>query len=206
MIRSRRHVLYLAAPALLYVALLVVVAALYVQPPALGWIGLGVVAAVAAALTAAAVLLFPRTRTNPAAAAPATDAARVLVLADAACSPDALCEAIAAHVSPAAADVLVVSPVLASPLHYLSGDEVHERVAAQARLDTVLAALAARNVHARGEIGVDDPLQTLDDAAPRFAATEIVVATSTPPHWLETEVVAHARELAPTVEHVVTAG
>jgi hypothetical protein len=202
MIRSRTHILLLAAPAFLYLLLLAAVAALYLHPPALGWIGLGVVALVAPALTAAAVVLFPRMRSNP--ARPARPrAARVLVLADAACTPDALCETIAAHVAPAAADVLVVSPVLASPLHYLSGDEEHERAAAQARLDAVVAALAARDVHARGELGADDPLQALDDTAPRFAATEIVLATSSTPHWLETDVVEHARTLAPTVEHVV---
>jgi hypothetical protein len=202
MIGSRSHVLYLAAPAVLYLLLLAAVAALYVHPPALGWIGLGVVALVAAVLTAAAAVLFPRTRVNPAQAA-SPGAARVLVLADATCAPDALCDTIAAHVPPAAADVLVVSPVLASPLHYLSGDEERERAAAQTRLDAVLAALSARHVRARGEIGADDPLQALDDALPRFAATEIVVATSRTPHWLETRVVEHARELAPTVERIV---
>jgi hypothetical protein len=204
MIRSRTHILVLATPAFLYLLLLGAVAALYLHPPALGWIGLGVVALVAAALTAAAVVLFPRMRSNTAQPA-APDGARVLVLADATCAPDALCDTIAAHVAPTAADVLVVSPVLASPLHYLSGDEERERAAAQARLDAVLATLAARHVRARGEIGADDPLQALDDTVPRFAATEIVLATSPTPHWLETHVVEHARELAPTVERVVAA-
>ena len=60
MTRTPRHALCLAAPAFLYLLVLGVVAAVYLQPPVLGWIAFAVVVLVAAALTAVAVVLVTR--------------------------------------------------------------------------------------------------------------------------------------------------
>ena len=62
MVRTRRRVAYLAAPAFVYLGLFAAVAALAAHPAPIVWIGLGAAAAVSAALTAAAILLVPRAR------------------------------------------------------------------------------------------------------------------------------------------------
>lgn len=196
-----RYTLYLAVPATLYLLVAGLVAALYLELPPIGWVGFGIVAAVACAVTAAAAFLFPRMRTNADPSAAPGDAT-VLVLADSSCPADRLCDALQPRLA-GARDVLVVAPVLPSPLHYLTDDERREHVEAEARLRSIVAELRARSIRARGELGADDPVQALDDALARSSAAEVVVASSPAPHWLETDLVAHARRLAPLVEEVV---
>ena len=198
---SRTAILAIGLPVAAYLALLALVAALYVQPPLVGWIGLAVVAVVGLALGAGGLVLFPRMRANVAAAvAPAPD--RLLVLADARCTGERLCDTVAARLAGRTPEVLVVAPVLAGPLHYLADDEGAEGDEAQARLDAVLAGLRARGLHAEGRVGVDDPLQSLGDALASFPAGEALVVTSTGGHWLEDELFERARRLVPVLEQV----
>ncbi|HET7568817.1 MAG TPA: hypothetical protein VFJ91_12550 [Gaiellaceae bacterium] len=201
---SRTAALAIAAPVLVYVAILALVAGFVTHPPLVGWIGLAVVAALGAALAAGLSLLFPRMRANVEPAA-APERERLLVLADASCPGERLCDTVAARIAGRRAEVLVVAPVLASPLHYLAGDEDAETREAQARLDAVLAGLRRRGLHAQGRLGSDDPLQSLGDALAGFPAGEALVVTSPAAHWLEPGLFERARRLVPVLEHVEAA-
>jgi hypothetical protein len=202
----RRTQLALAAlPVFLYVLLLVLVAALYVKPPAVGWIGLGVVAAVGVALVGAAAFLFPRMRRNVAEEAVASAENRVLVLADTGVSPQRLTDALASHVGPRAAVVHVVAPVLPSALHYLSGDEHTEEGDARRRLDSTLLHLHRAGIDATGALGADDPLQALGDALATFGAGEVLIVAHQTTHWLEDGLVEDAARLFPRVRQIVMA-
>lgn len=200
---SRTTVLVYALPVVAYLALLALVAALYVHPPLLGWIGLAVVATVGLVLGAGAVVLFPRMRANVEPAV-APEPERLLVLADARCPGDRVCETVAARLAGRNPEVFVVSPVLAGPLHYVFNDEDGEREEAQARLDAVVAGLRARGLHAEGRIGVDDPLQSIGDALVEFPAGEALVVTSAGGHWLERGLFERARRLVPVLEQIET--
>lgn len=200
---SRTAVLAIGLPVVAYLALLALVAAFYVHPPLVGWIGLAVVATVGIVLGAGALALFPRMRANVEPAATA-EPDRLLVLADARCPGERICETVAARMAGRAADVYVVAPVLAGPLHYLATDEDLEQHEASARLDAVLEGLRARGMRAEGGIGVDDPLQSLGDALARFPAGEALVVTSAGGHWLERDLFESARRLVPVLEQVET--
>jgi hypothetical protein len=123
---TRTTLLAIAAPAAAYLVLLVLVAALWVKPPLLGWIGLVVVAGVATGLTAGALVLFPRMRRNVDAVTGA-ERSRLLVLADTTCPALEIRDSIVAALAGPNPEVLVLAPVLASPLHYLADDETKER-------------------------------------------------------------------------------
>jgi hypothetical protein len=201
---SRTAVLAVALPVAAYLLILFLVALLVVQPPTLGWIGLGVVGAVGSLLAVGLLFLFPRMRTNvDAAVAPVPE--RLLVLADASCPAAAICDSVAARLAGRDPDVLVVAPVLARPLHYLADDEVHERQEAEQRLAAVLAGLRSRGLRAEGRVGVDDPLQALGDALAGFPAGEALVVTPAHAHWLEPGLFERARRLVPVLEHVEAA-
>jgi len=200
----RRTQLALAAlPAFLYVLLLVLVAALYVKPPLIGWIGLGIVGAVGVVLVAGATFLFPRMRRNVAEEASVVAPDRVLVLADTRCDPERLTAALASHVGPRAAAVHVVAPVLPSPLHYLIGDERVEEADARRRLDATLRHLRRAGIDATGALGADDPLQALGDALATFGAGEVVIVAQQTTHWLEDGLVDDAARLFPHVRQIV---
>jgi len=198
---TRTTLLTIAVPAAAYLALLVLVAALWVKPPLLGWIGLAVVAAVATAVTTGAFVLFPRMRRNVDAVEGA-ERRRLVVLADTTCPALAIRDSIAAALAGPDPEVLVVAPVLASPLHYLAGDETAERADAEARLAAVVDGLRAAGIDARGRIGDDDPVQALGDALAGFPAVEALVVTSTESHWLEGDLFERARQLVPVLQHV----
>jgi len=200
-VRATRTTVLVVVPVAVYLATLLLVAALYVHPPTLGWVGLGVVAVVALGLAAGALVLFPRMRTNADPAA-APEQRRLLVLADARCPGERLCDTVAARLAGREADVLVVAPVLASPLHYLADDEYGERHDARARLDAVVAGLRRRGLRVEGRLGDDDPLQALGDALSGFPAGEALVVTSQHGHWLEGHLFERARRLVPVLEHV----
>jgi len=193
----------IALPVFLYLALLALVASLYVHPPLLGWIGFAVVGVLGSITAAGAVVLFPRMRTNVD-VPPVPERGRLLVLADADCPADRVCNAVASHIGSGAVDVLVVAPVLASPLHYLTGVEEAERGDAESRLGAVLSGLRLRGLNAEGRIGSDDPLQSLGDALVAFPAAEALLITSND-HWLEPGLVDRARRLVPELELVHTA-
>lgn len=201
---SRIAALVIALPVLVYVAILAAVAGLVTHPPLVGWIGLAVVGAFGSVLAVGFSLLFPRMRANVEPAA-APDRERLLVLADARCPGDRICDTVAARMAGRDAEVLVVAPVLASPLHYLAGDEDAETREAQARLDVVLSGLRRRGLHVQGRLGSDDPLQSLGDALAGFPAGEALLVTSPAGHWLEPGLFERARRLVPVLEHVETA-
>jgi hypothetical protein len=201
---SRTAILAVAVPVAAYLATLSLVAALYVKPPLIGWIGFGVVGAFSCLIAAGALALFPRMRTAVDAVA-APEPARLVVLADALCPADRLCDTIAVRLAGRSPDVLVVAPVLARPLHYLADDERRERRDAESRLGAVVAALRERGLHVEGRIGADDPLQALGDALAGFPAGEALVVTSPETHWLEEGLFDRARRLVPVLEHVEAA-
>jgi hypothetical protein len=202
--RAQRLVLLAAAPVAAYLLTMTLIAALWVRPPLLGWIGLAVVTAFASLAAAAAVALFPRMRTNldPVGA---PDPRRLLVLADADCPGERLRETVTARLAGSDPEVLVVAPVLAEPLHYLAGDEAREQWEAASRLAVVVAGLRAQGLRAEGRVGDDDPLQALGDALAVFPAGEALVVTSPGGQWLEDGLVERARALVPALEHVEAA-
>jgi hypothetical protein len=205
-VRTRRTttILVVALPVAAYLATLLLVAALYVKPPLVGWIGFVVVGALSCLVAAGALALFPRMRAAVDAVA-APDPTHLVVLADTSCPADRLCDTIALQLAGRTPDVLVVAPVLASPLHYLAGDEGREQWDAEARLGVVVAALRERGLHVEGRVGDDDPLQALGDALVGFPAGEALVVTSPQSHWLEAGLFERARRLVPVLEHVEAA-
>jgi hypothetical protein len=196
---KRTQIALAASPAAAYVVLMLLVAALYVKPPLVGWIGLGVVAAAGAAVAAGAAFLFPRMRRNVAEETE-TVPGRILVLADARCDAEHLRNTLAAH---AGADVHVVAPVLPSPVHYLSGDERREERDARRRLDATLAHLRRAGIPATGSLGADDPLQALGDALAAYGAADVLVVGQPETHWLEDGLVEDAARLFPHVRRIV---
>ncbi len=103
--------------------------------------------------------------------------------------------------------VLVVTPALNSPLKHWASDEDGARAAAQQRLEDSLSRLAEAGIDARGEVGVGDPLQAMEDAARTFRPDEIIISTHPPgrSNWLERGVVERARQRFDLpITHVVT--
>jgi GABA permease len=120
---------------------------------------------------------------------------RILVVANETCAARGLCDEIRYRARGYDEDVLVVAPALSSHVRYWTSDIDGARDAAQERLDSSLAALAAAGVRARGEVGDADPLQAIEDALRVFGADEIIISTHPPgrSNWLEKNVVAGAR-------------
>jgi hypothetical protein len=201
---TRTTLVRIAVPAVAYLVLLVLVAAFWVKPPLLGWIGLAVVAVVAAALTAGAFFLFPRMRRNVDAVS-GGERRRLLVLVDTTCPALEIRNSIVAALAGPEPELLVVAPVLASPLHYVANDERAEVADAEARLAAVVDGLHAAGFDARGTVGDDDPVQALGDALAEFPAVEVLVVTSAETHWLEHDLFERARQLVPVLQHVQTA-
>jgi hypothetical protein len=159
---------------------------------------LGVVVFVA--LTAVAVAWWVRSRRDEPplrteAAAVPEDVRRILVVANETVGGDELFAAITERAEGVDEEVLVVCPALNSPLRTWVSDEDGARAAAQGRLDSTLARLAAAGVDARGEVGDGDPLQAIDDALRTFGADEIVISTHPVgrSNWLERGVVSGAK-------------
>jgi hypothetical protein len=170
---------------------------------------LGVVVFVA--LTAVAVAWWARSRRDEPplrteAAAVPEDVRRILVVANETVGGDELFAAITERAEGVDEEVLVVCPALNSPLRTWVSDEDGARAAAQGRLDSTLARLAAAGVDARGEVGDGDPLQAIDDALRTFGADEIVISTHPVgrSNWLERGVVSGAKERFDVpIRHVV---
>jgi hypothetical protein len=180
--------LFFVGPVLVYLGVLLAVAVFVVTPSTLGWIGFGVVAFIGLLIGLVAARLYPLTRTNAVRLQPRPgEPLRLLVVADVGCDNAALCRGVQRRIGGQAAEVVVVAPVLASPLHFLTDAEPSERDNAKARLNEALARLARLGIAARGVVGSDDPLQAIGDALTDFPAGEIMLAapaTSTR-HWLE---------------------
>jgi hypothetical protein len=172
--------------------------ALVLEPPSLAWIGFAILSLTVFALGAAATLVVPRLRVSPLVPAVADDRGRrLLVVADALCSPPALADAIVGRDLDDVAVHLVV-PVRVSHLHFLTDDESRERRQAEFSLARTLRLLHERGVVATGAVGDDKPLESMTDALGSFAATHVLLAI--PPeresYWLERELLPKARALA----------
>ncbi len=172
--------------------------ALVLEPPPLAWIGFAILSLIVFALGAAAALVVPRLRVTPLVPAVADDRGRrLLVVADALCSPPALADAI---VGRGLDDVVVhlAVPVRVSHLHFLTDDESRERRQAEFSLAHTLRLLHERGVVATGAVGDDKPLESMTDALGSFAATHVLLAI--PPeresYRLERELLPKARALA----------
>jgi hypothetical protein len=106
-----------------------------------------------------------------------------------------LCTEVRAHAA-AGAEVLVVAPVLSSPLHRWASDEAEDRERAEARLEESLGCLRRSGLRVRGTLGDADPVQAIADAVVGFPAEEIVICLEEPerPHWLRKGIVTRARQ------------
>lgn len=186
-----------------YFALIVVAASIAT------WLGV----VVFAALTAAAVWLWLRSRSTEPALKPAVpvhehsdDERNILVIANETVGGDELISLLRSRAEGVRERVLVVCPALNSQVRTWASDEDGARAAAQARLDASLAQLRGHGLSARGEVGDGDPLQAIEDALRTFGADEIVISTHPEgrSHWLERNVVGSARSRFDVpIEHVV---
>jgi len=181
-----------------------------VDPPALGWIGFAIASAVAVGLGAAATVLVPRMRVSAPRPAVAGDAdRRLLVVADASCDENTLCNEIQERLDGRVAVHLVV-PVRVSHLHFLANDETEERRDAEESMLITVALLQRRGVSTTGNVGSDKPLESITDALGTFPATHVLLAT--PPeeesYWLERGLLAKARALTklPVTQATVASG
>jgi hypothetical protein len=181
-----------------------------IDPPALGWVGFAIVSALVVGLGVAATLLVPRIRVSPAKPAVASDKdRRLLVVADAYCSEDALRNEIVTRLEGAVAVHLVV-PVRVSHLHFLANDEAEERRVAEETMLITVGLLRRSGIRATGNVGSDKPLESMTDALGAFPATEVLLAT--PPveesYWLERDLLAKARALTelPVLQATVASG
>jgi hypothetical protein len=171
------------------------------------WVGLGVFAALTAAVLG--WWLRARREERPVQTAPRPHAAgerRILVIANETVGGHTLRSMILEKSLDVREEVLVVVPALNSPLRHWVSDEDDARAAAQERLETSLEKLAETGVTARGEVGDGEPLQAMEDALRTFGADEIIISTHPEgrSHWLERGVVEKARErFAVPITHVV---
>jgi hypothetical protein len=163
------------------------------------WLGV----AVFVVLTATAVVLWLRSRSNEPVLRPAVptrssaeDERRILVIANETVGGDELLAILRQKAAGVNERVLVVCPALNSQVRTWASDEDGARSAAQKRLDASLARLRQDGVHAHGEVGDGDPLQAVEDALRTFGADEIVISTHPEgrSNWLERNVVGAARE------------
>jgi hypothetical protein len=195
--RSRSSAALLFAPVLACLAVLLFVAVFVVEPSALGWIGFGVVTAVGLLVAGLAAVLYQRTRVNARRVHPRPDGPfRLLVVADVHCDARVLGAAVRRIAAGRVPEVLVVAPVLATRLHFLTDSEESERADARVRLTEAVAALGQLGLEVRGLVGMDDPLQAIGDALAGFPANEILLATSTQTRgaWLEQGLERRARD------------
>ncbi len=176
-----------------YFALIVAAAAIET------WLGV----VVFVVLTAAAVVLWARSRSNEPvqkAAVPRVaageDERRILVIANETVGGEELVSILRRKSEGVRERIHVVCPALNSQVRHWASDEDGARAAAQTRLDASLERLRQDGVHADGEVGDGDPLQAMEDALRTFGADEIVISTHPEgrSNWLERNVVGVARE------------
>ena len=180
----------------------IAVLALFVAVAVAGMLGNGWIALVVFVVVAP-VVFYRYLRSDPKTVEPAvwdrdrgTGRHRILVVANETVLGRALRDEVVTRAREAGAEVLVVSPALNTRLRHWTSDEDNARAAAQDRLDESLAALAADEVDARGQVGDDDPIQAIEDSLRIFGADEIVISTHPPgrSNWLERGVVDRSRE------------
>lgn len=194
---------FAAIPVVLVLLGLLFVVLLAADAGVWAWIVLGV--ALLAALVGGGLVLarrpsHPSAPTRPslpegAARAVGDGTRRVLVVADVACPPAALRDALTAGAgSGVPTEVFVVAPALGSRTSRWTGDD-HAYRDAGAHLEATLAALGRLGLPSRGHVGSHDPLQAVEDGLREFAADEIVFAVhpAADANWLEEGVVEEAR-------------
>lgn len=171
------------------------------------WVGLAVfLVLTAVALWAALRRGEPEAPLRQAPAESPADEHRILVVANETVGGRELLAEISSRSIGRKAVVLVVCPVLNSPLRHWVSDEDQARAAAHARLDQSLVSMRAAGIEATGEIGDGDPIQAIEDALRTFRPDELMISTHPVgrSHWLERGVVERARErFALPVTHVV---
>jgi hypothetical protein len=197
---TRTRLAIAAIPVTAYVVTMALIAALWTKPPMLGWIGIGVLALVGAAIIVGASLLFAGTRTNVAPLPEGNGADGVLVLADTTCDRPELSETIARSLEGRKFSVHVIAPVMLEPAEFLTGDEDTAREIAQRRLDETLADLRSAGITATGAVGTDDPVQAVGDALVSFPVSELLIATWEGSWWLDDGVGLKTLALVPSVE------
>ncbi len=134
------------------------------------------------------------------------DERRILVIANETVAGDTLHAMIRQKSEGYKTNVLVVAPAQPSPLQHLASDDDPGRNAARERLDASLAKLREAGFSAQGQVGEPDPVQAIEDALRTFGPDEIIISTHPEgrSHWLERNVVEHARErFAVPITHVV---
>jgi hypothetical protein len=172
------------------------------------WVGVGVFVVLTLVVVYVA---FGRSRDEPPARVAPTlqhspDERRILVIANETVAGDTLHAMIRQKSEGYRTNVLVVAPAQPSPLQHLASDENPGRRAAQERLDESLAKLRQAGFSAHGQVGESDPVQAIEDALRTFGPDEIIISTHPEgrSHWLERNVVEHARErFAVPITHVV---
>ena len=134
------------------------------------------------------------------------DERRILVIANETVAGDTLHAMIRQKGEGYKTNILVVAPAQPSPLQHIASDDDPSRGAARERLDASLAKLRAAGFSAQGQVGDSDPLQAIEDALRTFGPDEVLISTHPEgrSHWLERDVVEHARErFAVPITHVV---
>lgn len=123
---------------------------------------------------------------------------RILFVAHQACGNPALCAEVRAHAE-GAADVLVVAPVLGSPLQRWMSDDAEDRARAEERLEASVGCLRKHGLRAHGALGDADPVQAVADALYAFPAEEIVICLEEPEqaHWFRKGIVERAKTRFP---------
>ena len=172
------------------------------------WLGLAVFVVLTIAVVYVA-FLRPRDEPPPRVAPKLPhpdDERRILVIANETVAGDALHSMIRERSEGYRTNVLVVAPAQPSPLQHLASDDDPGRNAARARLDESLAKLRSGGLSAQGKVGDPDPVQAIEDALRTFGPDEIIISTHPEgrSHWLERDVVDHARDrFAVPITHVV---
>jgi GABA permease len=143
----------------------------------------------------AAIIAVPTRNGGVVADQPLTQRQRILFVAHQACGNPALCAEVRAHAE-GAADVLVVAPVLDSPLHRWTSDDAEDRALAEERLEESIGCLRKHGLRAHGMLGDADPVQAVADALYQFPAEEIVICLEEPEraHWLHRGVVERTKK------------
>jgi hypothetical protein len=198
--------LVIVATAVFYLGMQLGMLLAFTDPTAGTWVGFAVVTVVVSALAFGAIVVFERishyrgpdwgASVPPVSAGGDGGRRRVLVLADASCSTSAVCTKILERETAQATDVLVVAPLLVSPLRYAASDEDASLRDAEDRLRDTVALLRRMGARARGEVGADDPLEAIHDALAFFPSDEIIVVTRPDDRltWLERGLVERASE------------
>ena len=136
----------------------------------------------------------------------ATDAHRILVIANETVGGQTLRAELARLSGGVPTEILVVAPALNSLVRHWVSDEDGARAAADKRVQASVARLAEAGLSVRGEVGDGEPLQAIEDALRTFGADQIVISTHPEgrSHWLEQGLVREARRrFAVPITHVV---